>query len=88
MRLYVGNLAYSTTDESLNAAFAECGEVASANVIMDRDSGRSRGFGFVEMADDAGGNAAIESLNGKDLEGRELRVEAARENQNSGGSGW
>ena len=85
MRLYIGNLSYTTTDESLNDAFAEYGEVTSANVVRDRETGRSRGFGFVEMADEAGGQAAIEGCNGLEIDGRELRVEAAK--PRSGGFG-
>jgi RNA recognition motif-containing protein len=81
MRLYIGNLSYGTTDEGLLAAFAECGDVASASVVSDRDSGRSRGFGFVEMSDAAGGQTAIERWHGMELDGREIRVEQAKERQ-------
>lgn len=77
-KLYVGGVPYSTTDESLRSAFAQAGEVASANIIMDRMTGRSKGFGFVEMADDAGAQAAIEMWNGKEFEGRKLTVNEAR----------
>lgn len=77
-KLYVGGVPYSTTDDSLRAAFAQAGEVASANIIMDRMTGRSKGFGFVEMADDAGAQAAIEMWNGKEFEGRKLTVNEAR----------
>lgn len=77
-KLYVGNLSYSTTDDSLRDAFAQAGTVESATVIMDRMSGRSRGFGFVEMATDEDAAAAIEMFNGKDVEGRELTVNEAR----------
>jgi RNA recognition motif-containing protein len=78
MNLYVGNLAYATTDESLRAAFEAFGSVVSAKVVQDKYTGRSRGFGFVEMGDEASGRAAIDGLTGKDLEGREINVSEAR----------
>ncbi len=74
MDIYVGNLAYTTNDESLRAAFAAYGEVSSARVVSDRMTGRSKGFGFVEMPDRAQAQAAIDALNGKELDGRTLRV--------------
>lgn len=77
-KLYVGNLPWSVTDSELQAYFAGLGEVLSARVITDRDTGRSRGFGFVEM-DDAGATRAIAELNGKDMGGRPLRVNEANE---------
>jgi RNA recognition motif. (a.k.a. RRM, RBD, or RNP domain) len=77
-KLYVGNLAYSVRDESLQAAFSQFGNVTSAKVMMDRDSGRSKGFGFVEMASDAEAQAAIDGMNGQALEGRPLVVNIAR----------
>lgn len=77
MKLYVGNLPYSVRDEELNAAFSAHGEVISAVVIMDRETGRSKGFGFVEMSD-ADGKAALEALNEQDLGGRAIRVSEAR----------
>jgi len=77
-KLYVGNLSYSTTEASLSEAFSEFGEVVSANLITDRMTGRSRGFAFVEMADNSAATAAIEGLNGKPLDGRNLRVDEAR----------
>lgn len=77
-KLYVGSLSYSTTDDSLRSFFEEAGAVASANVIIDRMSGRSRGFGFVEMADDVGAQKAIETLNGRELDGRKIMVNEAR----------
>lgn len=77
-KLYVGNLPWSVTDSELEGLFADIGEVVSARVITDRDTGRSRGFGFVEM-DDAGATKAISELNGKDLGGRALRVNEANE---------
>ena len=78
MNIYVGNLAYSVTDNDLREAFAAFGEVARANVIMDRDTGRSKGFGFVEMPDNAQAEAAINGLNDKPLGGRAIRVNEAR----------
>ena len=76
--LYVGNLTFSTTSEELESLFAEHGEVTRAVVITDRDTGRSRGFGFVEMADNAGGDAAIKGLNGTNMGGRNIKVNEAR----------
>lgn len=76
-RIYVGNLSYSLKDEELKSAFAKFGDVVSAKIMMDRDTGRSKGFGFVEMANDDMGAAAIESLDGKDLGGRNIKVTAA-----------
>jgi RNA recognition motif-containing protein len=78
MKMYVGNLSYDTTDDSLNAAFAAHGEVASASVITDRETGRSRGFGFVEMNNDDEAKAAMAALDGTDLDGRPIRVDEAR----------
>jgi RNA recognition motif-containing protein len=77
-KLFVGSLAWATTDESLAAAFSQCGEVLSARVMTDRDTGRSRGFGFVEMATDEGADAAIDMWNGKELDGRAIVVNIAR----------
>lgn len=77
-KLFVGNLPYSTTNEALAEMFASFGEVASAAVIMDRETGRSKGFGFVEFNDDAAADAAIEAMNGKDEGGRPLTVNEAR----------
>ena len=77
-KLYVGNLAYSVRDESLQAAFSQFGNVTSAKVMMDRDTGRSKGFGFVEMGNDAEAQAAINGMNGQSLEGRPLVVNEAR----------
>jgi len=76
--IYVGNLPREVTEEDLRKAFEEFGEIASVAIIKDRFSGQSRGFGFVEMPTEAEAQAAIESLNGKELKGRELRVDAAR----------
>ncbi len=78
MNIYVGNLAYSVTEDELREAFAAFGEVSRANVIMDRDTGRSKGFGFVEMPDDSQAEAAINSLNDTSLSGRAIRVNEAR----------
>ena len=77
--IYVGNLAFSTSSDELETLFAEHGEVARAQVITDRETGRSRGFGFVEMESDEAAQAAIEALNGTDLGGRQLRINVARE---------
>lgn len=76
-KLFVGNLSWSTTDDSLRAFFAQVGEVASARVVMDRMSGRSRGFGFVEMPNAEEAQKAIAELNEKDLDGRNIRVNEA-----------
>ena len=77
-KLYVGNLSYDVNDAALNALFAPFGEVVSAQVVMDRDSGRSKGFGFVEMANGTEADAAIGALNGKESGGRALKVNEAR----------
>lgn len=78
MNLFVGNLAYTCSDDDLREAFSAFGEVTSAKVIMDRDTGRSRGFGFVEMETREGGESAIEGLNEKPIHGRNIRVNEAR----------
>jgi cold-inducible RNA-binding protein len=78
MKLYVGGLAYSVTNEELEALFAEQGKVVSATVIKDRDSGQSKGFGFVEMEDIKEGQNAIKELDGKELNGRAIAVNQAR----------
>ncbi|MDH4228962.1 MAG: RNA-binding protein [Nitrospirota bacterium] len=77
-RLYVGNLPFSIQDDSLSALFAEVGEVTRASVVTDPATGRSRGFGFVEMATEALAESAIQSMNGRDMSGRPLRVDMAR----------
>jgi cold-inducible RNA-binding protein len=88
MNIYVGNLSYGTTADDLEAAFAAHGRVASANVITDKMTGRSRGFGFVEMPDEAEARAAIAALNGTDLAGRSLTVNEARPRaERAGGRG-
>ena len=77
-RLFVGSLAWATTDATLKAHFEQAGAVESANVIMDRMSGRSKGFGFVEMGSDADAQNAVAKLNGSDLDGRKIVVSEAR----------
>ena len=74
MDIYVGNLAYKSTDEDLRSLFAQYGEVTSARVVTDRATGRSKGFGFVEMPDETSAQAAIDAINGNDFQGRPLRV--------------
>jgi RNA recognition motif-containing protein len=85
--LYVGNLAYGTTSDDLRSLFEQYGTVSSAQVVMDRETGRSRGFGFVEMSD--GAEQAVEALNGTDLQGRTITVNEARprEDRRGGGGG-
>ena len=78
MKLYVGGLAYSVTDQELETVFSEIGKVVSAVVIKDRDSGQSKGFGFVEMEDLKDGQEAIKTLNGKEISGRSIMVNQAR----------
>ena len=89
MNIYVGNLPFEIDDAELENTFTPFGEVSSARVIQDRFSGRSRGFGFVEMADDSQAEAAIQALNGKDFSGRPLTVNEAkpREDKRGGGGG-
>lgn len=77
-KLYVGNLAYSVSEDTLRETFAECGRVESAKLITDRDTGRSKGFGFVEMSTDSEAHAAIDKLNGVDCEGRAMKVNEAK----------
>jgi RNA recognition motif-containing protein len=77
--IFVGNLPFTTTSDNLETMFAPYGTVSRAQVITDRDTGRSRGFGFVEMDDDAEAQAAIEALDGSDMDGRQVRVNVARE---------
>jgi cold-inducible RNA-binding protein len=86
-KLYVGNLAYSIADSDLEQMFAAHGTVQSAQVIMDRDTGRSKGFGFVEMGSDQEAQAAIAAMNGKEVEGRSLTVNEARPKEGGGGGG-
>ena len=87
MKLYVGNLPDSMTEEALSAMFTEAGPVASAKIIMDRYTGQPRGFGFVEMETKVDGQRAISMLNGKDVEGRTLKVNEARPQAKRGGGG-
>ncbi len=86
-KLYVGNLSYNIGDSELQQLFAACGTVVSAQVIMDRDSGRSKGFGFVEMETDQEASAAIAALNGKEVDGRALMVNEAKPRTEGGGGG-
>ena len=86
-RLYVGNLSYNATELDLRDAFAKFGTVAEAKLVTDRDTGRPRGFGFVEMSTDAEAAAAIAGLNGQDLQGRALTVNEAQERGGGGGGG-
>jgi RNA recognition motif-containing protein len=78
MNLYVGNLPYQTTEDDLRNAFSAHGEVSRVSLIIDRDTGRSKGFGFVEMGDRAAGEAAISSLDGTDFDGRSIKVNEAK----------
>ena len=87
MRLYVGNLSFQTTSQDLQDYFSQAGTVESANVVEDRETGRSRGFGFVEMATKEDGENAINMFNGKDLNGRNLTVNEARPREDRGGGG-
>ena len=88
MNIFVGNLSFETRDDGLRQAFSAYGNVSSAQVVMDRDSGRSRGFGFVEMPNDAEARAAISALNGSELGGRAMTVNEARPRPpRSGGGG-
>jgi RNA recognition motif-containing protein len=87
MKLYVGNLNFKTTGEDLQELFGQVGTVESASVVMDRDTGRSRGFGFVEMSSNEEGQKAIEQFNGKDFNGRNLSVNEARPREDRGGGG-
>ncbi len=90
-KLYVGNLPFSATEQDLSDKFAACGTVESAKLITDRDNGRSKGFGFIEMASDAEAQAAIDSLNGTDYKGQTMKVNEARPQQkrsSDGGNRW
>ena len=89
MNIYVGNLSFETTEQDLETAFTPFGQVDAARLISDRDSGRSKGFGFVEMPNNAEAEAAIQALNGKDLQGRTVTVNEARprEPRQGGGGG-
>ncbi len=78
MNIFVSNISWGTKSDSLSNLFSQFGEVSSANIVTDRETGRSRGFGFVEMPNDSEGQAAIDALNGKDFEGKNLNVNVAR----------
>ena len=86
-KLYVGNLSYSVTSQSLEEMFTEFGAVRSAEVIQDRETGRSKGFGFVEMTDENGARDAIKSMHEKEIDGRRLTVNEARPREDRGGGG-
>jgi cold-inducible RNA-binding protein len=86
-KIYVGNCSYDTTEERLRDLFSQYGDVASVSVITDRDTGRSRGFAFVEMNDASQADAAIKGVNGTELDGRTLNVNEARPRQDRGGGG-
>lgn len=87
-KLFVGGLAWATTDEGLKTAFGAFGEVVDAKVITDRETGRSRGFGFVTFADAESARQALEQMNGQELDGRNLRVDSAQERRGGGGGGF
>jgi RNA recognition motif-containing protein len=86
-KLFVGNLAYSTSGSDLESLFAEVGTVESASVVSDRDTGRSRGFGFVEMSSQSEASRAVSELNGRDVGGRQINVAEAKEREAGGGGG-
>ena len=88
MKIYVGNMPYSTSSEELQELFSRHGSVSDANVIMDRETGRSKGFGFVEMPNDAEAKEAIDALNSSQLSGRTLRVSEARPRPDRRGGPW
>ncbi len=95
-KIYVGNLSYNTTEDTLRTLFAEFGEIESINVIMDRETGRPKGFAFVEMSNDRAAQSAISALNGKSVDDREIKVDKAkpqadrprRDYRSGGGRGW
>ena len=87
MKLYVGNLSFTTTSYELEELFGQVGTVESANVVEDRETGRSRGFGFVEMSSKEEGESAIDQFNGKEVNGRELKVNEAKPREDRGGGG-
>jgi RNA recognition motif-containing protein len=86
--LYVGNLSYDTTEDTLRTLFAEYGEIESANLITDRYTGRSRGFAFVEMSTEQAAQEAISGLNGKQVDEREIKVDKAKPRRDRGSSSW
>lgn len=87
MKLYVGNLSYNTSEAQLREIFSQFGDVTSASLVMDRDTGRPRGFGFVEFANAEHAQAAINGMNGKNVDGRDLTVNEARPREGGGGGG-
>jgi len=87
MKLYVGNLSFNTSTQDLEEMFGAHGTVESTNIIEDRETGRSRGFGFIEMSSNEEGQAAIATLNGKEIDGRALTVNEAKPRENNGGGG-
>ncbi len=87
-KLFVGNLSWDTTDDRLHQAFSEFGEISEAKVITDRDTGRSRGFGFVTFADDSSAEKASSVLDGSDLDGRTIRVNEAQPRRDRGDNGY
>ena len=86
--IFVGNLSFNATESAVRTMFEEYGTVDRVNIVTDRDTGKARGFGFVEMGDDAEGERAIAALNGRDLDGRALNVNEARPKENRGGGGY
>ncbi|GAB5496813.1 MAG: hypothetical protein Phyf2KO_18930 [Phycisphaerales bacterium] len=86
--MYVGNLSFESTEGDVRGLFEEFGEVASVNLIMDRETGRPRGFGFVEMNDSSAANAAMTKLNGSEFQGRNLNINEARAREERGGGGF
>ena len=87
MKIYIGNMSYETTEDNIRQAFEGFGEVTSVNVITDRETGRPKGFGFVEMSSDTEGQAAIDGLNSTDMNGRTVNVNVARPRVERGGGG-
>jgi RNA recognition motif-containing protein len=87
VRIYVGNLSYGTTAEALREVFEQFGKVEEVNIVTDRETGRPRGFAFVSMAGQSEGQAAIQGLNGRDVDGRALKVNEARPREEGGGGG-
>ena len=87
-KLYIGNISYSSTEEDLRMLFAEYGEVDSVRIITDRDTGRSKGFGFVEMGTDEAAKAAMSALNGSEVDGRQIRVDEAHDRPKRDDSRW
>jgi RNA recognition motif-containing protein len=86
--IFVGNLSFEATEGAVRSMFEQYGTVDRVNIVTDRDTGRARGFGFVEMGNDTEGNSAIAALNGRDMEGRALSVNEARPKENRGGGGY